>query len=54
MHVSQARSFDVDIIPETLGKASRKKSPELSGIFPKRGGGGPKEDHFPYFFLKTA
>ena len=21
-----------------LGKASRKKSPELSGIFPKRGG----------------
>ena len=32
-----------------LGKASRKKSPEMSGIFPKRGGGESKEDHFPYF-----
>ena len=36
-----------------LGKASRKKSPELSGIFPKRGGGSQKKVIFPTF-LKTA
>ena len=36
-----------------LGKASRKKSPELSGIFPKRGG-GVKRRSFSLLFLKTA
>ena len=47
--------FDKKILPFVpficicSGKPCSKKSPELSGIFPTRGGGS-KEGHFPDFF----
>ena len=57
---SSHRFFEGDILLppslagdyDVLGKPSNRKSPEFSGIFPKRGGES-KEGHFPDFF-KTA